>query len=87
LGSPFEYAREEHDRIREAVKDFAKAIGCDMSEEGAKQFARIVMVAFAEAAFEGGDIFEGVARKLLTFRPRPTKVAHRTVDTGFEVCT
>jgi len=68
---PFEYAKEEHDRIYEAVKTFATAIGCDVSEEGGKQFARIIMVAVAEAAFEGGDIFEGVARKLLKFRPRP----------------
>jgi hypothetical protein len=76
---PFEYAKEEHDRIHEAVKTFAKAIGCDMSEEGGKQFARIIMVAVAEAAFEGGDIFGGVARKLLTFRRR-TSTNDSTVD-------
>ena len=68
--TPFEYAKEEHDRIHEAVKTFAKAIGCDISEEGGKQFARLIMVAVAEAAFEGGDVFEGVSRKLLAFRPR-----------------
>jgi hypothetical protein len=42
---PFEYAKEEHDRIHEAVKTFAAAIGCEMSEQGGKKFARIVMVA------------------------------------------
>jgi hypothetical protein len=66
--NPFEDAAE-HDRIHEAVRTFAKAIGCDMSDEGGKGFARGIMVALAEAAFEGGDIFEGFARKLLTFRP------------------
>mgnify|MGYP001092410600 FL=1 len=67
---PFEYAKEEHDRIYEAVKIFAVAIGCEMSEEGGMKFARIVMVAVAEAAFEGGDIFEGVARKLIVLRQK-----------------
>jgi hypothetical protein len=71
--NPLECAKEEHERIHEAVKTFAKAIGCDMSEEGGKQFARIIMVAVAEAAFEGGDIFEGVAKKLLVFRPQPPR--------------
>ena len=66
---PFENAKEEHDRIYEAVKTFATAIGCDISEEGGKQFARIIILAVAEAAFDGGDVFEGIARKLLTFRP------------------
>jgi hypothetical protein len=67
---PFEYAKEEQDRIHNAVKTFAAAIGCEMSEEGGKKFARIVMVAMAEAAFEGGDIFEEVARKLIVLRPK-----------------
>ena len=39
----------EHDRIHEAVRTFAKAIGCDMSDEGGREFARIIMVALAEA--------------------------------------
>ena len=69
---PFENAQEEHDRIYEAVKTFATAIGCDISEEGGKQFARIIMVAVAEAAFDGGDVFEGVARKLRMFRSNHT---------------
>jgi hypothetical protein len=68
---PFEHANEEHDKIYEAVKTFAAAIGCEMREEGGKKIARIVMVAVAEAAFEGGDIFEGVARKLIVLRPKP----------------
>jgi hypothetical protein len=67
---PFGHANEEHDEIYKAVKTFAAAIGCEMSEEGGKKFARIVMVAVAEAAFEGGDIFEGVARKLIVLRPK-----------------
>ena len=67
---PSQYAKEEHDRIHDAVKAFAVAIGCEMSEEGGKKFARIVMVAMAEAAFEGGDIFEGVARKLIVLRQK-----------------
>jgi hypothetical protein len=66
---PLEHANEEFDRIHDAVKAFAVAIGCEMSEGGGKKFARIVMVAMAEAAFEGGDIFEGVARKLIVLRP------------------
>jgi hypothetical protein len=70
MAIPFEHAKEEHDRIYEAVKTFAAAIGCDNSDEGGREFARIIMVAVAGAAFEGGDIFEGVARKLLTFRSR-----------------
>lgn len=67
---PFEHANEEYDKIYKAVKTFAAAIGCEMSEEGGKKFARIVMVAMAEAAFEGRDIFEGVARKLIVLRPK-----------------
>lgn len=43
--NPFEQATEEQHRIHEAVKTFAQAIGCDMSNEGAKEFARLVMVA------------------------------------------
>jgi hypothetical protein len=39
-----------------------------MSDEGGKEFARVVMVAIAEAAFEGGDIFEAVTRKLIALR-------------------
>lgn len=66
--NPFEHATEEHHGIQEAVRNFAQAIGCDMTEEGGKEFARVVMVAFAEAAFEGGDIFEAVARKLIGLR-------------------
>jgi hypothetical protein len=66
---PLEHANEEFDRIHDAVKAFAVAIGCEMSEGGGKKFVRIVMVAMAEAAFEGGDIFEGVARKLIVLRP------------------
>jgi hypothetical protein len=66
--NPFEHAPEEHHKIHEAVRNFAQAIGCDMSDESGKEFARVVMVAIAEAAFEGGDIFEGVARKLLALR-------------------
>jgi len=75
--NPFENAEEhdrtheeEHDRINQAVRTFAEAIGCDMSSEGGKEFARILMVALAEAAFEGGDIFDGLARKLVTLRRR-----------------
>jgi len=68
--NPFENAKEEHDRIYGAVKAFAEAIGCDLSRDGGQEFARIIMVAVAEAAFEGGDIHEGLTRKLLTFRPR-----------------
>lgn len=66
--NPFEQATEEQHRIHEAVKTFAQAIGCDMSDEGAKEFARLVMVAIAEAAFEGGDIFEAIARRLIVHR-------------------
>lgn len=71
--NPFEYAKEEQDRIHDAVKTFAAAIGCGMSDEGGKEFARIVMVAVAEAAFEGGDIYEGIARKVLGLRPRTSQ--------------
>jgi hypothetical protein len=71
--NPFEYAKEEHDRIHDAVKTFAAAIGCDLGEEGGKVFARIVMIAVTEAAFEGGDIFEGVARKLIVLRSRTSQ--------------
>ena len=39
-----------------------------MSEDGGKEFARVVMVAIAEAAFESGDIFEAVARRLIALR-------------------
>jgi hypothetical protein len=70
---PFEYAKEEHDRIHDALKAFAGAIGCEMSEEGGKKFARIVVVAVTEAAFEGGDIFEGVARKLIVLRQKTSR--------------
>jgi hypothetical protein len=68
MAIPFEHAKEEHDRIYEAVKTFAAAIGYDNSEEGGREFARIIMVAIAEAAFEGGDIFEAVARRLIALR-------------------
>ena len=66
--NPFEHATDEQYRIHEAVRNFAQAIGCDMSDEGGKEFARVVMVAIAEAAFEGGDIFEAVARRLIALR-------------------
>jgi hypothetical protein len=64
-----ENTKEEQARIQEAVRSFATAIGCALSVEGGKEFARVMMVALAEAAFEGGDIYAGVARRLLTFRP------------------
>jgi hypothetical protein len=44
-----------------------------MSEEGGKKFARIVVVAVTEAAFEGGDIFEGLARKLIVLRQKASR--------------
>ena len=66
--NPFDHATEEHRQIYEAVKTFAQAIGCDTSEEGAKEFARVVMVAMAEAAFEGGDFFGAVAWRLIALR-------------------
>jgi len=66
MATPFEYATEEHDNIHEAVKAFARAVGHDITDEGGKQFARVVMVALAEAA--RGDIFEGVAPKLIALR-------------------
>jgi hypothetical protein len=66
--NPFEHATEEHHKIHDAVRTFARAIGCDMSDEGGKEFARVVMVAIAEAAFEGGDIFEAVTRRLIALR-------------------
>lgn len=62
-------AKQEKERIHEAIRTFASAIGCQISSEGGKQFARLVMVAIAEAAFEGGDIYEGLARTLVTLRP------------------
>jgi hypothetical protein len=52
------------------VKTFAAAIGCGMSEQGGKKFAPIVLLAVTQTAFEGGDIFEGVARKLIVLRPK-----------------
>jgi hypothetical protein len=64
-----ENAKEGQERIQEAVRTFAAAIGCELSVEGGKEFARVIMVALAEAAFESGDIYAGVARKLLTLRP------------------
>jgi predicted transcriptional regulator len=71
--NPFEHATDEQYRIHEAVRRFAQAIGCDMTEEGGKEFARVVMVAIAEAAFERGDIFESVARRLIALRrPNPS---------------
>jgi hypothetical protein len=66
--NPFEQATEEHLKIYEAVRIFAQVIGCDISEEGGKEFARVVMVAIAEAAIECGDIFEAVARRLIALR-------------------
>jgi hypothetical protein len=66
--NPFEHATEEHHKIYEAVRMFAQAIGCDASEEGGKEFARLVMVAMAEAAFEGGDFFAAVSRRLIALR-------------------
>jgi hypothetical protein len=41
--NPFEQTTEEHLKIYEAVRIFAQAIGCDISEEGGKEFARVVM--------------------------------------------
>jgi hypothetical protein len=61
MATPFEYATEEHDNIHEAVKAFARAVGHDITDEGGKQFARVVMVALAEAAFE--EIFSKVLRQ------------------------
>ena len=66
--NPFEDATDERHKIHEAVTTFARAIGCEMSDQGGKEFARVVMVAVAEAAFEGGDIFEAVTRRLIAVR-------------------
>lgn len=66
--NPFEHATEEQQNVYEAIRTFAQAIGCDTSEEGSKEFARVVMVAMAEAAFEGGDFFRAVARRLVALR-------------------
>ena len=62
--------KKEHDRLHQAVKDFAKAIGCEISEAGGKEFARVTLAAIAVAAFERHDIFDRIARKLLDFRPK-----------------
>ena len=59
--------------FHEAVKQFAKAVGCDASNEGGKEFARIMLPAISEAAYYGGDILHKVATKLLTFRPQKSK--------------
>ena len=71
--NPLEHATEEHRKIYQAVRTFAQAIGCDMSDEGGKEFARVVMVSIAEAAFEGGDIFEAVARRIIALRRAQTR--------------
>ena len=68
-----EIAKEEKQRIHESVRTFARAIGCEITIDGGKEFARFVMTALAEAAFEGGDVYEGVARKLLALRARKEK--------------
>jgi len=64
----FEHSTEEHHKVYEAVRTFAQAIGCDISDEGGKEFARLLMVAMAEVAFEGGDLFAAVARTLIALR-------------------
>jgi len=46
--NPFEHATEEHRRIHEAITSFAQATGCEIRDEGGKQFARAIMVAVAE---------------------------------------
>ena len=52
MATPFEYATEEHDNIHEAVKALRGQFGYDIADKGGKQFARVVMVALAEAAFD-----------------------------------
>ena len=69
-GGPLRARPQEHDKIYKSVKTFAAAIGCGMSEQGGKKFAPIVLLAVTQTAFEGGDIFEGVARKLIVLRPK-----------------
>ena len=63
-------SNNQHKAIHEAVKKLAKVAGCDTSNEGGKEFARIMVPAISVATYEGGDIFKGIADKLLTFRPR-----------------
>jgi hypothetical protein len=63
-------ASKEQHRFYEAVKQLAKAIGCDTSNEGGKEFARIMLPAISEAAYLGGDVLKGIAIRLLAFRPQ-----------------
>jgi hypothetical protein len=66
----FAHANQEHEEISKAVKTFAAAIGCEMSEQSGNKFARIVLLAVTQAAFEGANIFGGVARTLIVLRPK-----------------
>ena len=66
----FEHANQEHDEISKAVMTFAAKIGCEMSEQSGNKFARIVLLAVTQAAFERANIFEGVARRPIVLRPK-----------------
>jgi hypothetical protein len=59
------WKRQQHDWIRGAVQRFAEEIGCDPIIDGGKEFARLVMIAFSEAADEGGDVMDGVVKNIL----------------------
>lgn len=66
----FAHAFQEHDEISKAVKTFAAAIGCETSEQGREEIRTYALLAATQARFEGRDIFEGVARKLIVLHPK-----------------
>jgi hypothetical protein len=63
-------SKKQRDAIHEAIKRLAKVTGCGDSKEDGSEFARIMLPAISEAAYNGGDILNEIANKLLTFRPR-----------------
>jgi hypothetical protein len=52
----FEHANQEHDEISKRLKTLPRRW--------------LVLLAVTQAAFEGANIFEGVARKLIVLRPK-----------------
>ena len=69
-------AKPDGDRVSEAIVRLASSVDCEISDEGGRRFARMVIAAFGPYAFGDGNdgkVFEGMGSSLRTYRERPYK--------------
>jgi hypothetical protein len=62
-------SKKQRETFYAAIKELAKVVGCDSSEAGGREFARVMLPAISAAAYGGGDVLKEIANKLLAFRP------------------